>query len=88
MAFEKIQNLGVNFSKAIFSPEKGRDVEYYTGFLFDFVGKSNSESLYIGGVGRYDGLIKSLGSKLSIPAVGAALNMKRVERFSNLESLR
>ena len=86
--FEKIQNLGVNFNKAIFSPEKGRDVEYYTGFLFDFVGKNNSENLYIGGGGRYDGLIKSLGSKLSIPAVGAALNMKRVERFSNLESLR
>ncbi len=86
--FEKIHNLGVNFNKAIFSPEKGRDVEYYTGFLFDFVGKNNSESLYIGGGGRYDGLIKSLGSKLSIPAVGAALNMKRVERFSYLESLR
>ena len=50
--------------------------------------KNNNESLYIGGGGRYDNLIKSLGSKNKIPAVGAALNIKRIERLSQIERLR
>ena len=86
--FEIIQKSGVGFKNTIFTPEKGRDVEYYSGFLFDFVWKNNNESLYIGGGGRYDNLIKSLGSKNKIPAVGAALNIKRIERLSQIERLR
>ena len=86
--FEIIQKSGVDFKNTNFTPEKGRDVEYYSGFLFDFVWKNNNESLYIGGGGRYDNLIKSLGSENKIPAVGAALNMKRIERLSQIERLR
>ena len=86
--FEIIQKSGVGLKNTIFTPEKGRDVEYYSGFLFDFVWKNNNESLYIGGGGRYDNLIKSLGSESKIPAVGAALNMKRIERLSQIERLR
>ena len=28
--------------------------------------------------GRYDGLLKSLGAKKNIPAVGAAINLKNI----------
>ena len=85
--FETINSNGVDFKNAIFSAEKGRDVEYYSGFLYDFVWNNNNESIYIGGGGRYDDLIKLLGSENRIPAVGAALNLKRVERISQIESL-
>ena len=85
--FEIIQSTGVDFQNAIFGAEKGRDVEYYSGFLYDFAWDNNKESIYIGGGGRYDNLIKLLGSENKIPAVGAALNLKKVERISQIESL-
>ena len=49
----------------------GRDVEYYTGIVFEVF----SGSKVLGG--RYDDLLKSLGAK-SIPAVGAAINLKNI----------
>ena len=85
--FEIINSNGVDFNNAIFGAEKGRDVEYYSGFLYDFAWSNNNESIYIGGGGRYDDLIRLLGSENRIPAVGAALNLKKVERISQIESL-
>ncbi len=52
----------------------GRDVEYYTGIVFEiFSGKRE-----IARGGRYDDLLKSLGAKKNIPAVGAAINLKNI----------
>ena len=52
----------------------GRDVEYYTGIVFEvFSGKKE-----IARGGRYDDLLKSLGGKKNIPAVGAAINLKNI----------
>ena len=52
----------------------GRDVEYYTGIVFEiFSGKKE-----IARGGRYDDLLKSLGAKNNIPAVGAAINLKNI----------
>ena len=60
---------------------------YLQNMLLTFVWNNNNESIYIGGGGRYDDLIKLLGSENRIPAVGAALNLKKVERISQIESL-
>ena len=52
----------------------GRDIEYYTGIVFEiFAGKKE-----IARGGRYDDLLKSLGAKKNIPAVGAAINLKNI----------
>ena len=52
----------------------GSDVEYYTGIVFEvFSGKKE-----IARGGRYDNLLKSLGAKKNIPAVGAAINLKNI----------
>ena len=52
----------------------GREVEYYTGIVFEvFSGKKE-----IARGGRYDDLLKSLGAKKNIPAVGAAINLKNI----------
>ena len=57
-----------------FATNFGRDVEYYTGIVFEvFSGKKE-----IASGGRYDDLLKSLGAKKSIPAVGAAINLKNI----------
>ena len=52
----------------------GRDVEYYTGIVFE-VFSGNKE---IARGGRYDDLLKGLGAKKNIPAVGAAINLKNI----------
>ena len=52
----------------------GRDVEYYTGIVFEIF----SEKKEIARGGRYDDLLKSLGAKKNIPAVGAAINLKNI----------
>ena len=68
----------LNFKKLnqdiIFIANFGRDVEYYTGMVFEvFSGKKE-----IARGGRYDDLLKSLGAKRNIPAVGAAINLKNI----------
>tara|TARA_X000001036_G_scaffold375063_1_gene363739 strand:+ start:170 stop:1204 length:1035 start_codon:yes stop_codon:yes gene_type:complete len=52
----------------------GRDIEYYTGIVFEIF----SEKKEIARGGRYDDLLKSLGAKKNIPAVGAAINLKNI----------
>ena len=60
-----------------FNSSFGRHLEYYTGLVFKIDIKSKSEKLNIRG-GRYDSLIKDLGFKKNIPAVGAAINLEKI----------
>ena len=62
--------LGKN--KIIFSTNFGRELEYYTGMVFNI--KDQSSTNLIQG-GRYDNLLLNLGSNRKIPAVGAAINL-------------
>ena len=72
ITINKINKLNVRFSSSF-----GRHLEYYTGLVFKIDIKSNSQKLNIRG-GRYDSLIKDLGFKKNIPAVGAAINLKKI----------
>jgi len=63
-------------NKIIFSTNFGRDIEYYTGIVFEIYSSSKKE---IARGGRYDGLLKSLGSKKNISAVGAAINLNNLQ---------
>ena len=72
--FKSIQNLKKLNQDVNFIANFGRDVEYYTGFVFEiFSGKKE-----IARGGRYDDLLQSLGAKKRIPAVGAAINLKNI----------
>jgi len=71
-----IKNLPKINSKIIFSTNFGRDIEYYTGIVFEIYNSSKKE---IARGGRYDGLLKSLGSKKNISAVGAAINLNNLQ---------
>ena len=71
-----IMNLSKINSNTIFSTNFGRDIEYYTGIVFEIYNSSKKE---IARGGRYDGLLKSLGSKKSISAVGAAINLNNLQ---------
>jgi ATP phosphoribosyltransferase regulatory subunit len=71
-----IKNLSKINSKTVFSTNFGRDIEYYTGMVFEIYNSSKKE---IARGGRYDGLLKSLGSKKNISAVGAAINLNNLK---------
>jgi len=71
-----IKNLSKINSKTIFSTNFGRNIEYYTGIVFEIYNSSKKE---IARGGRYDGLLKSLGSKKNISAVGAAINLNNLQ---------
>ena len=72
--FKSIQNLKKLKVDIDFISNFGRDIEYYTGIVFEVF----SEQKEIARGGRYDGLLKSLGAKKNIPAVGAAINLKNI----------
>ena len=72
-----INNLSKISYKIIFSTNFGRDIEYYTGIVFEIYNSSKKE---IARGGRYDGLLKSLGSKKNISAVGAAINLNNLKK--------
>jgi len=72
--FKSIQNLKKLNHDINFVTNFGRDVEYYTGIVFEVF--SGTKEIASGG--RYDDLLKSLGAKKSIPAVGAAINLKNI----------
>jgi len=71
-----IKNLSKTNSKIIFSTNFGRDIEYYTGIVFEIYNSSKKE---IARGGRYDDLLKNLGSKKNISAVGAAINLDNIK---------
>ena len=72
--FKSILNLKKLNQDIIFIANFGRDVEYYTGIVFEVL--SDKEEIARGG--RYDDLLKSLGAKKNTPAVGAAINLKNI----------
>jgi ATP phosphoribosyltransferase regulatory subunit len=59
-------------NKIIFSTNFGRELEYYTGMVFNIKDPSNTNLIQ---GGRYDNLLSNLGSKRKVPAVGAAINL-------------
>ena len=69
-----INNLKKIKQEVNFITNFGRDIEYYTGIVFEVF--SGTKEIASGG--RYDDLLKSLGAKKSIPAVGAAINLKNI----------
>ncbi len=63
-------------NKIIFSTNFGRELEYYTGMVFNIKNQSNINLIQ---GGRYDNLLSNLGAKRKIPAVGAAINLNSYE---------
>jgi len=64
-----IKNVKVNFN-----PNINRQISYYTGMTFNIkVNFNNRKEIFLSG-GRFDNLIKNLGNKKDLNAVGAAIN--------------
>ncbi|MDO8532787.1 MAG: HisS family protein [Dehalococcoidia bacterium] len=55
-----------------------RGIAYYTGLVFEMQHDSQAGVVRLGGGGRYDGLIRALGGRGDVPALGFAYSMERV----------
>jgi ATP phosphoribosyltransferase regulatory subunit len=71
---------GIDVALTRFSTSFGRGLDYYTGFEFELHAKGNGIEPLVAG-GRYDGLLKQLGSAKAIPAVGFSV---WVEALANM----
>lgn len=73
---------GVDLSAAKFSTRFGRDVDYYTGLVFEIHDGSGRAGKPLVGGGRYDRLTDmmtvKLGLDLKVPAVGCAFWVERL----------
>ena len=68
---------GLDLDRMLFSASFARQLDYYSGFVFEAHHAGASEAV-IGG-GRYDRLLGTLGARADIPAVGAAIWIDRLQ---------
>ena len=68
---------GVAPERVRFVAHFGRNLEYYTGFVFEFWTRGEG-AIEIAGGGRYDTLLESLGAPRGTTAVGCAIRTERV----------
>ncbi len=73
-----LEAAGVAIADATFSAEFGRNLEYYTGFVFEFLSPRLDAKSPIAGGGRYDSLFADVGAPRPIPAVGSSIHTERV----------
>jgi ATP phosphoribosyltransferase regulatory subunit len=73
-----LQTHGMKVENYVFSAAFVRDLDYYTGFVFEAVDPRRADGRPVVGGGRYDGLAKRLGAAMDIPAVGAAIWINRL----------
>lgn len=69
---------GLDLSKAQFATGFGRNMAYYTGFVFEFRVAALGPDAMICGGGRYDDLLSALGAPALVPAAGCAIGIERL----------
>lgn len=75
---DMFEEAGVDMSTATFSAEFGRNLEYYSGFVFQIATGSKDDASYIAGGGRYDGLLQAVGAPHAVPGIGVAIHTDRL----------
>ncbi len=68
--FELLAAYGIPDRRIRFDLSFTRNLDYYTGIVFEYRTESPEDNLLLGGGGRYDELVRLLGAQRDIPAVG------------------
>jgi ATP phosphoribosyltransferase regulatory subunit len=76
--FDRFKEFDLDLSDTGFDTEYGRELEYYTGHVFQIEIPAPGRAGLIAGGGRYDDLLTSLGACKEIPAVGSAIHTERL----------
>jgi ATP phosphoribosyltransferase regulatory subunit len=75
--FDLLEERGINVGSASFATEFGRDLEYYSGLVFQ-IEVGGDRAAPIAGGGRYDGVLRSVGAPAEVPAAGSAVHTERL----------
>ncbi|WP_395698255.1 ATP phosphoribosyltransferase regulatory subunit [Methylocella sp.] len=73
-----IAALGFDLASLLFEASFTRDLDYYTGFVFEARDRSRPTEKPVVAGGRYDQLLARLGAPAPVPAVGAAIWVDRL----------
>jgi ATP phosphoribosyltransferase regulatory subunit len=73
-----LKSLGVEPAQVQFAAHFGRNMEYYTGLVFELWANDKEGPVQIAGGGRYDTLLETLGAKGPVSAIGCAIRTERV----------
>jgi ATP phosphoribosyltransferase regulatory subunit len=74
--FERLEKSGIDLAQATFATEFGRNLEYYSGLVFQIETAALKDA--VAGGGRYDGLLADLGARHDVPAIGSAIHTERL----------
>ncbi len=75
-----LKGLGIPPERIRFVAHFGRNLEYYTGFVFEFWARAGE----VAGGGRYDTLLESLGAPRGTTAIGCAIRTERLVKARGL----
>jgi ATP phosphoribosyltransferase regulatory subunit len=75
---ERFRKAGIGLHHARFAADFGRQLEYYTGFVFQIELPGQGVAGQIAGGGRYDGLLAAIGGPAGTPAIGSAIHTERL----------
>jgi ATP phosphoribosyltransferase regulatory subunit len=78
LRMRELKRRRINLESAVFSAIFGRNLEYYTGFVFEIEADIAETTIQVAGGGRYDSLLADIGSPVAIPAVGCAIHTERL----------
>jgi ATP phosphoribosyltransferase regulatory subunit len=73
-----LKSLGIASDKISFAARFGRNMEYYTGFVFELWARDKEGPVQLAGGGRYDTLLEMLGADRPVTAIGIAIRTERV----------
>jgi ATP phosphoribosyltransferase regulatory subunit len=69
---------GLDVAAFTFSAAFARNLDYYTGFIFEIGDPNRSGGRPLVGGGRYDRLLEHLGAERAVPAVGCSFWLERI----------
>jgi ATP phosphoribosyltransferase regulatory subunit len=65
--------VGLDVAAIAFDAAFGRNLEYYSGFVFEVITPGRPDLPPLAGGGRYDAMTGRLGAPGTVPAVGAMI---------------
>ena len=75
---DAFRDCGVELDRPLFRADFGRNLDYYTGFVFEMRDPERADDKPVIGGGRYDGLLERLGSAAPVAACGFSMWLDRL----------
>ncbi|MCC8234983.1 ATP phosphoribosyltransferase regulatory subunit [Pinisolibacter aquiterrae] len=75
---DAFRDCGIELDRQIFHADFGRNLDYYTGFVFEMRDPDHADGKPVIGGGRYDGLLERLGSPAPVAACGFSMWLDRL----------